>query len=155
MAEFEFIVKREMTGDRAYAEGDTRTMIAGDALHLVRLGRLEPATDEGKKAMADMIGSTPEARSGIVQQVKRDAPNNKAMGNAPHNGDAGSADANKTGRRGRPRSTPAGQDTPPAPPAPPVVPPVVNGAVSETPDPDAPPPAAPPSPPAGPTGKRR
>ena len=81
-----FRVNREMTGDQAYAEGDPRDLLAIDAAHLVRSGALTPVGATAEKAMAELLGNTPwKQQETVVQQVKEDAPNNKAMGNAPAN----------------------------------------------------------------------
>lgn len=80
-----FEVRREMSGDRDYKTGETRELLALDAIHLVKSGALKPQGEEAEKVMAEYIQATPDNRSGVVQQVKKDAPRNKDMGGAPIN----------------------------------------------------------------------
>lgn len=115
MREISFNVEREMSGDRFYRTGESRDMIPLDAIHLVRSGALTPETEDGKKIMAELMNETPEDRSGVIQQVKEDAPRNKDAGNAPAN------------KAGRPRKT----ATAPAP-APAPAPPATSGPATGT-----------------------
>lgn len=108
MKELSFKVMREMSGDRDYKTGDKRELVALDAIHLVRSGALEPANEEARKIMAELMNETPEARSGVVQAVKEDAPRNKDNGNAPANKGGAKPGGRKGASGGKAAAAPAG-----------------------------------------------
>ena len=114
MQEHTFNVHRDMVGDKAYTDGDTRKLTAVDAAALVRSGALTPKGKEAEEAMAEIMGNEPANQTEIVQRVKEDAPNNKANGNAPNNKANGNAPANK-GRAAAPAKAKAPATPKPAP----------------------------------------
>lgn len=133
-----FHVMREMTGDKAYAEGDQRALSAVDAAHLVRSGALKPMGEKATAAMAELLGNEPAKQSEVIVQTtaKDDAPNNKAMGNAPANKGGGGGRKGASGGKAAAARAGTAPAAPPAAPAAPAVPNVgQDGGAPATPPP--------------------